>query len=279
MTKQVVDLLVIAPLHDIPTSTSFQAGKHLIEWAKEEGFSVRSLTGASALRGFLWNELKKYNFRIISYFGHGGEDRLFGFYPPGDLVQLDNVVWLRNNIVNTMACLSAKELGPYAHNHGVTAYFGSDVLMYGAFKEPEHDYLADWIDCETTIPKVLLRGGTFGEALIGRKSKYSTYISIYERHMKEWDSADWYIQSFTSNRDRYYLLGDPEETLPEEIKKEKEVVEVPEDIIGEIVKAIKNIGREAFGSFVIGTTLLATTVAPIVADIAVKEAKKRGWIK
>lgn len=280
-----IDLLVIYPFHDVPTSVSYQAGTHLVDWAVGKGFNVRTLSGVSALRDLLKNELDLFNIKLISYFGHGGEDVILGTYPPGDLVKYDNVDWLASIPVVTMACLTAKRLGPYAHSMGVPAYFGSDVLMYAAFNELEHDYLKDWIDCETTIPKILLEGGSFGNALASRRTKYSDYIHQYETHIKEWDGADWYIQSFRSNGYRYDLIGSSVGKLKgitevEEVPEKKEW-KLPEWKLPEEwpkITKITDLPRFVFGSFVVGAALVATTVAPIVADIAVKEAKKAGYI-
>jgi len=275
MSKEQKDLLVIYPLHDIPTATSYHAALHLVKWARDEGFDVRSLGGPGAIRPLLWRELQIANYRLISYLGHGAEDRLFGMFPPGDLLMFDNVNWVKDHVISTMACLSGKRLAPFAFQSAGVVYFGSDTLMFGAFNEFEYNYLDAWIDCETILAKRLLMGDTFGTALEIRKNTYSRYIDLFTKNMKEWFAADWYIQSFVSNRDNYYLFGPPDGRLPESMEEQI----MSQDVVKEAVKPIVDIGRVLVGSFVIGATLVATTLAPIAVDLATKELEKRGYLK
>ena len=258
---------------------SVQAGDNLVSWAKANGFSVVSLSGASAVRGALANTLNRYAPRLISYFGHGSEDSLLGFYPPGELLKADNIDWLKNIPISTMACLSAKRLGPTAYRKGVPQYYGSNILMYSAFNELEHNYLKDWIDCETILPKILLQRQSFGTALKERRNKYTEYIKQYQLMYKEWDNADWYIQSSTSNRDYYMLIGNESDKLkPREIL-EKDVVGIAEVIQVKVVKPISDLFRNIFSGFVLGAAIAASVLVPIAAEVIADQAEKRGYIK
>jgi len=258
---------------------SVQAGDNLVSWAKLNGFSVVSLSGAAAVRGGLANTLNRYAPRLVSYFGHGSEGSLLGFYPPGGLLKADNIDWLKSTPISTMACLSAKRLGPTAYNKGVPQYYGSNVLMYAAFSELEHNYLKDWIDCETILPKMLLQKQTFGMALQARRDKYTEYIKLYQVNYKEWFNADWYIQSSTSNRDLYMLIGNENGTLRPRVILEEDVSQIAEVIETKVVKPISDLFHWIFGGFIIGATIAASVLVPIAAEVIADQAEKRGYIK
>ena len=205
-------ILVIAPLMDIPTSISSVAVDELVKWLKEKGVDFKILFGLQANRPtFNWNMLFDKNIRGVFYYGHGSEARLLGTHLFFSLVDLLNNGKLREKIVYTMACLTGVTLGPDSVLKGCRTWYGHRTFYYANFIEPEHNYLADWIETVNEIPKQLVLGKTTGEALRLYKQKISSFIAQYEK--ANWPNADWYIRSAISNRDFQTLFGDPNARL------------------------------------------------------------------
>lgn len=200
-------ILVIAPLMDIPTATSFNTATHLVEWARAQGHTVLTLAGSTALRPLLIYQMLAQNPDIVSYFGHGTENALIGSFIFYAMANPSVAPMFKETIVHTMACLSALELGQAIVQAGSPAYFGADYYLLAAFPEPDHNYLADWQDYMTVIPKSLLGGEPTGVAFERYKRRCSEYIQRYTQKLSEWANADWYIQATKQNRDRYHLIG------------------------------------------------------------------------
>lgn len=139
------------------------------------------------------------------YFGHGTEDALMGTIPPGNLVTSDNVEWFAGKVFCTIACLSGQQLAPYAVSKGVLSYFGATDLMLTAFPEVDHDYLKDFIDCFTVVPRMILSGKNTQEAYDAYIAKCNDYITLYG--YSGFASGDWYTTALKHNRDVYQLFG------------------------------------------------------------------------
>jgi len=207
-------VIVIVPHHDVPTCVSSLVADDLLRWAKEQGFQVKEvLYSFSAIRPVLYKSLLTPA-NLVCYYGHGSEVSLPGQIPPSNMVDKGNVEWLRGKIVTTFACLSAFSLGKEAvQDFGIKTYFGSDDFMFVAFPEQEHNYLADLSEWINIIPKTLMQGYSAKEAYERYLEHGKSLIDFYENKLTEWPNADWYIQAFRRNLERYRLIGDPNATL------------------------------------------------------------------
>jgi len=244
-------IVVAYPHHDIATTISAHVADDLIDWLRQEGFEVRDLYGAKAVRPLLWGSLLKPT-KLVCYYGHGSEIRWLGQFPPNYFLDAENAEWMKGMVAFTYACYTAKELGKSAIERGVRTYFGSDEPMYVAFPEYDHDYLADLIDCINTIPKELLKGASAESAYRAYKEKVRSYVELYENRVADWPNADWYAMAFKHNAEHYRLLGDPKARLGEV---EPEVVKVPLYELTDIL------------------TVLALFVVPIAGPLAGTGAK------
>ncbi len=197
-------ILLIAPIMDLPTLLSGTAGADIDKWLVEHRYEVDALFGYDANRTELNLALQK-NPSLIIYMGHGNTNVLNGFIPPGNLIGEDNVELLANKVVCTIACLSGQELAPVAISKGVISYFGAIEPMLTAFPELEHNFLADFIDCFTTPPRMILQGKTTQEAFDAYIAQCTQYINQYQT--SGWANADWYATALTTNRDIYRLFG------------------------------------------------------------------------
>lgn len=176
-------ILLIAPLHDYPTSLSIRAAFQINQFLNSQRIPHDFLWGFSANRPAINYLTRKYTYNGVFYYGHGMEDRL------GDalmiikgLIDTKNIGSLRNSIMYTMACLSGQELAREAIKKGVRAYYGHKI-RYFAFVERigiKYNFLQDWISLVNYIPYQLLNGVSTAIAL----HKYETYANmLYSRYI------------------------------------------------------------------------------------------------
>lgn len=193
---------------DIPTITSNMGVYEILDYA-----SNRNDLDIDILWGFLANRLsfniktsmKKYD--AIFYWGHGKEVKLHGTHLLWSIINKKNIYKAGDTPFDTMACLSAKDLGMFAVEHGTQAYIGTTELYYAAYPEKERDFLADWIDYTSIRQKALLDGKTFGEAYDMFVDKITEYIKLYESY-GDYRNYDWYYESALHNLKHTILIGD-----------------------------------------------------------------------
>jgi len=161
-------ILIIAPLHDYPTSLSLKAVKKLTRFIKAHKIKYDLLTSVLANRANINRKAKKNKYDAVFYYGHGQEDRLgdwaISFVP---LIDKKNIHLFKDSIFYTMSCLSGRELAPAAIKAGVRTYFGHTVRYFAFINEisSDYDFFADWVKLVNYIPKRLIVGDTTGKAM------------------------------------------------------------------------------------------------------------------
>lgn len=198
-------VIIVAPHMDLPTTFSAEAAFELADWLETHGVKYKMLYGVQANPYSFKFAIRLFKPKLICYYGHGTPSSLFGQW--GNMVTVESAYILGNQLVYTMACESAKELGKRVGELNGN-YFGSTQPMYGGFPEFEHNYLKDFIECWNIIPRYLLAGYTAEKALQAYKSRCSYYIDMYESMTDKWVNADWYADAMRENRDWYVFIGD-----------------------------------------------------------------------
>ncbi len=212
-------MIIVAPFHDIPTRVSVDASLRLSSWAEEKGYKVGVMYGWTAIRPMFWLITQMSDDDLICYFGHGDEKHLCGFLPLTfcidylSVLDTTNLLWTRDKIVYSMACEAGKKLGPLLVQMGAKAVFAATYSLYAFFPEIEHDYLEDWIDVMTVIPKAIQEGKTCGEALTLYQAIWKKYLSLYESKKDVWANWDWYYGAGKINLEHMRLFGDPNASL------------------------------------------------------------------
>lgn len=199
-------ILIITPVNDIATGISFNAGRELENFCKENHILYKTLSVIQAYRAIFESAMIfERNINLISYFGHGVEDGLLGQHIISKMLDTRNNHLVKDKIIYTMACWTGNRLGPDTINKGGISYFGHKSWYYGAITNDEYNYFNDWVDYVTIIPKELLRGKTAGEALITYKNLVEKYLNKYKNNKYlDWD---WYYTTAKSNKEHFYLYG------------------------------------------------------------------------
>lgn len=204
-----IKILLIAPLMDLPTITSNFGVLEILDYAGNiENLDIDHLWGLVANRAAynIATKFKKYD--GVFYWGHGQKSRLHGTHLAWSIINKKNIHRAGNIPFDTMACLSAFDLGKWAVANGTKAYIGTTELYYAAYPEKERNFLKDWIDYTSIRQKALLDGKTFGEAYQEFVDRTTYYIKLY-KGFGDYRNYDWYYETALHNLKHTILIGDP----------------------------------------------------------------------
>ncbi|MHA1291097.1 MAG: hypothetical protein ACTSQJ_00345 [Promethearchaeota archaeon] len=209
-------ILIVSPIYDIPTSIGTVAASELVNFCKKNNIPHKLLFGLQALRPIFELTTMFNDIDAIFYYGHGVSDALLGQHIFFKMLDISNAGLLKDKIIYAMACHSGNKLAPKAIEKGAFSYYGHNTWYYGAFPNEEHDYLTDWVNYVTKIPKELLNGKTTFEALYLYKETIDKYLNEYKNNKYlDWD---WYFNSAKSNKDYLKLYGNTNMRLKVERK-------------------------------------------------------------
>ena len=124
--------------------------------------------------------LNKRNIDLVLFNGHGSDEAIEG--QDEIIFNIDDVDLLKDKTVHTLACQTAKTLGPAAKHSGVKDYIGYDedfIVIYqeGKVGHPEDDETAAlFLDPAFAVQDCLLTGKTGSEAVDAGKEAFKRSI-------------------------------------------------------------------------------------------------------
>ena len=137
-------MLVIAPLHDIPTIASTKMAFQIFELLDDcPEIKLKYLNGIFATKPSIYNELHTHHYDFIVYFGHGRESEWVDGILMDAFTKEDPFAF-KGSIVYTMACYSAKEFGEELVRHGTIAYIGNTETVFAGVPTFEERYDVDF---------------------------------------------------------------------------------------------------------------------------------------
>jgi len=179
-------VLVIYSEDSSPTRITARAARECIRIFKHAGHDAKLVKVYALAKnyaiGLIFRSLFKiHKHDIICYFGHGSPDKLWGQLPIALLSPILTLKWadlVEGKIVYTVACLSARELGPATR---ARAYFGSTYYMFVGYPYKGYPYDRDFIDTFLVIPKALASGRDDYEDMLSEyKDRCMEYALKYE---------------------------------------------------------------------------------------------------
>nr|NIM45686.1 hypothetical protein [Nitrososphaeria archaeon] len=144
-------ILNCVPKFDSVTEYSSRWNGEIMDYIREKGVSIESLLKDDAVRSKVEAALQEHPGEAFVFYDHGDKDCLVG-NDRTPVIDLRNVGLLRDRIVYTLACLSAKILGYEAHRRGCKTYWGyTEVFAFTSdaldeFKESANIGLKLWAD-------------------------------------------------------------------------------------------------------------------------------------
>lgn len=203
-----IKTLVIAPSIFAPANISAPMAQKVANVYNLKGnHEVDILVGPLATRFPIISRLQE-DHNLIIYMGHGKGDRICGESPICDGITTEDAYLFKDKIVVCApACEVGQTLGPTAIYKGAKAFVGATTSMYGAWREAEHDYYADWRTYFETLYRYIMTD-TVSYAVQAYKDKATEFIELYKANEDGWPNADWYINATYVNRDRLQIFGD-----------------------------------------------------------------------
>lgn len=172
-----VTVLLVQPSFDTPTSIQAKFFNsilnHLINLGKVKGIKTVVLYGWKANEDEFKLALAKHNPDFIYFGGHGSEARIMGQNSDA-LIQLGYNEWLlKDRMVYTFECSTARVLGRLS---GAKAFLGYDGKFY---LYNDEKYVRVFMDVGFKPLLLLYHGYTFGQAYRYTKTLYKRYIKVH----------------------------------------------------------------------------------------------------
>ena len=120
--------ILVRPRFDEPTQHTFAFASEILQWCQQAGFDVTDLAEGEAIRAIVEQKLTP-DIDLYIHYNHGNEDALIG-QDKEAVIDLKNAKLLANKEVYTLACLSAKNLGPEVWRKGGKYWGYVEVVSY-----------------------------------------------------------------------------------------------------------------------------------------------------
>lgn len=163
-------ILITQPNYDYTTRYISSWAQKVIQYAQNKTTKVIALRNNRADKDIFRSVVKKTNPSFIFLNGHGDENVVTGDDNKTLISIKDDLHFLKNKIIYTLSCKSAKKLGPYCVKNGTRTYIGYTedfVFTYDRFKRtrPYQDKIAGlFLNPSNVIPFSLLKGKTTNES-------------------------------------------------------------------------------------------------------------------
>lgn len=163
-------ILVTQPEYDYTTRYVSTWAEKAIQHAKKKKNNVIVLKNKRADKNIFISVVKKTNPSFIFLNGHGNSDTIHGQDDKPLIDSNDNLDFLKKTIIYALSCQSAKNLGRYCIEKGVTTYIGynEDFIFIIDRKKrtnPKEDNIAAlFLNASNAIPFSLLKGKTTKES-------------------------------------------------------------------------------------------------------------------
>jgi len=128
--------LICRPKFDSATEYTFAFADEILEWCQQAGIEVTELAEEDAVRPAVENALERFNPEIFVFYDHGDKDALIG-QDGKAVIDIKNCDRLAGKEVFTLACLSAKDLGPEVWRKGGTYWGYTEVVSFATDSLPE----------------------------------------------------------------------------------------------------------------------------------------------
>jgi len=122
--------LICRPRFDSPTEYTFAFAAEILQWCRQAGIEVTELAEEDVVRPAVETALERINPDVFVFYGHGSEDCLWSQGGNEAAIDTKNCDRLAGKEVFTLACLSAKDLGPEVWRKGGTYWGYVDVFSF-----------------------------------------------------------------------------------------------------------------------------------------------------
>ncbi len=203
-------MLITRPEHEEPVYYLSRWSEDVIRVARRNSVKVFDLNGGKAVPGMLHSFLESHNPRFVMFNGHGSESSITG-HRNEMLVDTGNASSLKDRIVYSISCKSARKLGPLSVRRGCSAFIGydDDFIMFtdnNKSSRPLQDGIArSCLEPAMQLPVSIVKGNTVSVAYGASKNAFLKKIESLFRS-KEIE-APYILQSLIENMENLVYHG------------------------------------------------------------------------
>ena len=208
--------LLTRPEHDDTTYVLSSWCKSSIDFAKSHGFNVVDISKEKVTKKEVEGRLKKSNPNLVVFIGHGNESSIAGDKRAPIIVVGENEKLLKNKIIYSISCKSAKILGQKSIDSGAISYAGYvDDFIFVYTKNKLSRILSDnvaelFLEPSKNYIESLLKGNTIEDAAIKyRQNLHTNFLkSLGEGYEDEPRFLWWDLKNFVVHGNKKVSLND-----------------------------------------------------------------------
>lgn len=221
-SEPILRMLIISPLHDLPTVISHHMADQLKDILDDNPrIDIDHINFLRTHPSNITRTLSHKHYNLIVYYGHGiKESWRSGFF--NKLVRKDALKYFKNTIVITMSCFSAATFGRQLIKHGCRAFIGNTEEVYGAYNSLENSYSTDFIRIWQMEVIDLLRGFSVRETVSRCRQRWYNLSKYYSGHPELLNWKFHHKIAFLNARYHIYR-GNGSATLPRVLYAEKDL--------------------------------------------------------
>jgi len=210
-----VKFLITRPNHDIVTSYLFYWSKKILDFASKNSIDFIDLRGNKVNKENVESYLKKQNPKLVFFNGHGNDNYIAGFKDKLLIESGKNEELLKNKIIYSLSCNSAKLLGREAVKKGAETFIGyEDSFMLYTDSEREANPIKDKIANSFLQPSnelsiSLLKKKTAGESSIISKKAFKIEIEKFSASNSV-EGGEMIIMALLWDMENQIVLGNKE---------------------------------------------------------------------
>lgn len=177
------------PKFDDVTGYTFAFAEEILQWCRQAGIDIIDLAEAEAVRKAVVMELTR-EVDLFIHYDHGEEDSLIG-QDEKAVIDLDNAGLLANKEVFTLACLSAKDLGPEVWRKGGTFWGYTEIVSFSTDSLPEFreafncGFFYRFIEGDTRQNSLQRAKDTFSRLSLELVAAGETFAAIFMRENRD----------------------------------------------------------------------------------------------
>lgn len=175
--------LFVRPSHDDVTSYLHYFSRELVQESKSRGFNTIDKEKENSTRKIVTEVIKKNEPKFIMFNGHGDDSLICGHRDEIIIEYNDNHALLKNKIIYSLSCSSAKELGRGVSDNNTTFIGYVDDFALGMDTNCQASINKDkmarlFLEPSNLLVKSILKGNCASEAIKKAKDLMKKNISF-----------------------------------------------------------------------------------------------------
>jgi len=175
-------MLITLPKHDLVTTYVSEWSCAVIKSAQKNGINSIIISGPSVTRSEVEKMIKEKSPKFLDFNGHGSDTIIAGHNNEPLIILGENDHLLREKIVHSFTCNSARRLGRSCSSDAFIGYSNKFFLCMNRFfttRPLKDNYAGPVLESALEAPNQLVKGKTAKESYDKSQEKYQKMIDKY----------------------------------------------------------------------------------------------------